>query len=158
MSSNLDKVAEALRALEKDAGRLIPADVVDAARRPDSPLHSHFEWDDSAAAEKFRLDQARALIRTVKIEVTVREVPLQVCSYVRDPDADTADAGYRSVVKLRSEQDSARAAIVEEMKRVANAVRRAKSLAAVLGMTDEFTQIDAMVRTLSERVSDRMAA
>ncbi|BBY37516.1 hypothetical protein MMAN_16500 [Mycobacterium mantenii] len=28
--------------------------VVDAARSPDSPLHSLFEWDDAKAARKYR--------------------------------------------------------------------------------------------------------
>lgn len=147
------EVASVLRALERENGRLIPADVVDAARDPASPLHAHFEWDDSAAAEKYRLDQARTLIRSVKIEVTVRDVPLSVVGYVRDPGADTKDAGYRNVAALRSEEDAARAAIVDEMKRVANAARRAKTLAAVLGLSDEIERIDAIARTVSERAT-----
>lgn len=47
-------------------GSLTPANVLRAARATSSPLHSHFEWDDGAAAEKYRLSQARALIRIVK--------------------------------------------------------------------------------------------
>lgn len=46
-------------------GELTPKDVVDDARNPNSPLHSFFEWDDSAAAEQHRLHQARGLIRSV---------------------------------------------------------------------------------------------
>lgn len=41
--------------------------VVNEARDPASPLHKHFEWDNSKAAEGFRLQQARALIRTVLV-------------------------------------------------------------------------------------------
>lgn len=150
---SIEKVAERLRELERDNGRLIPADIVEAARDPGSPLHSHFTWDDSEAAEKYRLMQARTLIRTVKLEVTVRDVPLSVVGYVRDPDADSKTAGYRNVAKLRTEEDSARAAIVDEMKRVSNAVRRAKGLAAVLGVTDDIEQIDVLARGISERVA-----
>lgn len=39
------------------------AAVVDKASNSDHPLHKHFEWDDSKAAEKYRLAQARQLIR-----------------------------------------------------------------------------------------------
>jgi len=46
-------------------GELTPQDVVDDARNPNSPLHSHFEWDDSRAAEQHRLKQARGLIKAV---------------------------------------------------------------------------------------------
>ncbi len=137
---SVENVAERLLELERVNGRLAPADVVDAARDPESPLHSHFTWDDTEAAEKYRLSQARTLIRTVKLEITVRDVPLSVVGYVRDPDADAKTAGYRSVMSLRSEEDAARAAIVDEMKRVGNAVRRAKGLAAVLGVVDDATR------------------
>lgn len=46
-------------------GELTPRDVVDDARNPNSPLHSYFEWDDGAAAEAYRLKQARGLIKAV---------------------------------------------------------------------------------------------
>lgn len=48
-------------------GELQPMNVVDAARDPKHALHPHFEWDDSVAAEAFRLDQARSIIRIVRI-------------------------------------------------------------------------------------------
>jgi hypothetical protein len=54
---------------EARGGRLSPALVLDHARDPASPLHDEFEWDDSAAAEAFRLVQASALIRSVRIRV-----------------------------------------------------------------------------------------
>ena len=61
---------EHLRAREK--GELTPADLVADARSHNSPLHSFFEWDDTAAAEAYRLTQARRLIRTI-VAVYVRE-------------------------------------------------------------------------------------
>jgi hypothetical protein len=152
-----DQVAEILLGLERDNGRLLPVDVVEAARPEDSPLHSRFEWDDTEAAVKYRLSQARALIRTVKIDVVVHEIPLSVTGYVRDPDADARAAGYRSVVSLRTEEDSARAAIVNEMTRVAAAVRRAKAVAAVLGVGADIEQIDLLARSITERVAPAAA-
>jgi hypothetical protein len=147
------QVVVRLRELEHD-GRLQPSDVLADARNPTSPLHSHFEWDDGLAAERYRLSQARSLIRSVKIHVTVRDMPLSVVGYVRDPELqDTRDPGYRNVMQLRTEEDSARAAIVEEMKRVANAARRARSLAAVLGLTDQIDEINRIAESVSERVS-----
>lgn len=49
-------------------GEVTPDDVVEAAKAADNPLHPHFEWDDEAAAERYRLDQARAIIRSVRVE------------------------------------------------------------------------------------------
>jgi hypothetical protein len=147
------RVVERLHELERD-GRLQPADVVTDARDPTSPLHSHSEWDDSVAAERYRLSQARSLIRSVKINVTVRDMPLTVVGYVRDPELqDTRDAGYRNVLQLRTEEDGARATIIEEMKRVANAARRARALAAVLGLTDQIEEIERIALSVNERIA-----
>lgn len=56
-----------LQAIYEQRGVLTPALVVDEARRPEHPLHSRFEWDDSVAGEAYRQQQAQTLIRSVKI-------------------------------------------------------------------------------------------
>jgi hypothetical protein len=50
-------------------GRMTPANVVEAARPETAPLHPAFEWDDAAAAESWRQEQARFIIRHVAVEV-----------------------------------------------------------------------------------------
>lgn len=50
---------------EQCKGELTPQDVLDDARNDNSPLHSYFEWNDGEAAEQYRLQQARGLIRAV---------------------------------------------------------------------------------------------
>jgi hypothetical protein len=47
--------------------RLTPALVLAEARDPDSPLHPLFEWNNDEAAERWRLHQARELIRSVRV-------------------------------------------------------------------------------------------
>ena len=59
--------------MEASGGVLMPSSVVEHARDEDSPLHDLFEWDDFEAAEKYRLHQARQLIRVcVTIEPTTK--------------------------------------------------------------------------------------
>jgi len=58
---------EHLEGIYRDHGKLTPHLVVEEARPIDSPLHSRFEWDDAVAAEAYRIDQARELIRSVRI-------------------------------------------------------------------------------------------
>lgn len=148
----MSEIADVLLALERDGGRLLPVDVVNAARDPASPLHSHFTWDDKEAAERYRLEQARTLIRSVKVEITVQQVPVRVVGYVRDPSVAARDAGYRNVACLRTEEDSARDAIVAEMRRVADAVTRARTLAMVLGVADALDKIEETARAITARV------
>ena len=54
---------------KKNKSLLTPYDLVNDARNPDSPLHGHFEWNDAVAAEKFRVTQARKILRSIVIEV-----------------------------------------------------------------------------------------
>jgi len=57
------------RLAEAHGGRLTAVQVLAAASQPESPLRPYFEWDDSAAARQFRLDQARYLVRSIRIVV-----------------------------------------------------------------------------------------
>lgn len=68
------KVLAALESI-RDTEGLTPANVVDAARSPESPLHKAFEWDDSAAAALHREHQARILIKSVRVTTGNTEAP-----------------------------------------------------------------------------------
>lgn len=56
-----------LQSIYDDHRKLTPAIVVDEARNPEHPLHDRFEWDDSAAGEKWRHHQAHELITSVRV-------------------------------------------------------------------------------------------
>lgn len=59
-------------------GSLEAAQVLDAARPPESVLHGQFTWDDAEAAEAHRLNQARGLIRRYKVRVTYEQASGEV--------------------------------------------------------------------------------
>ena len=61
-------IEKELRALHSRDGVLTCEAVLDAARPENSPLHGYFTWDDSRAAERYRLIEAGRLIATVRIE------------------------------------------------------------------------------------------
>ena len=65
-------VEQELDRLAREHGHITPELVVEAARDEGSPLHSHFDWDDSAAADKWRREQARQLIIRCRITVEVK--------------------------------------------------------------------------------------
>lgn len=58
--------------LEQTVG-LTPKTLLDANRAEDAPLHSCFEWNDGAAAEKYREDQARHIINCLCIKTETPE-------------------------------------------------------------------------------------
>ena len=130
-------------------GRLTAQNVVDEARDPASVLHGHFTWDDSTAADAYRLIEARQLIRRVKLEVIVRDIPLNVVRFIQDP----ADPGiYRDIGTIRpSEAEVARRIVSEEMMKVVRASRRARNVAAVLGTAADVEQIIRLAQTVVQR-------
>ena len=65
--------ADAIRDLAKKHGSITAEIVLNEAKKKTSPLHAHFQWDDTAAARQYRLIQAAALIRRIKVEYTVSE-------------------------------------------------------------------------------------
>ena len=84
-------------------GVLCAADVVEYARNPQTSLHNHFEWDDTRAAEQYRLWQARELIRVVVQTRPTSDVPTRVYVSLTD-DRHSNGGGYRTLDDvLRSE-------------------------------------------------------
>lgn len=59
----------ALSEMYRRDGFLTPASVKDEASDPSSVLHDAFEWDDAVAGDRYRLQQARELIKTYRVKV-----------------------------------------------------------------------------------------
>lgn len=156
------EIVEAIKALEDKDGGVTPDAVVEAARDPESPLHDRFEWDDAKAAAQQRIATARRLIVSVKLSVRYQKVSVRAPVYTRDPSAAKGEQGYRNVMRLRSEPDEAHAALVAEMSRVSSILRRARSLAVVLGQVDHLdaieTQVSDFIGELEERTPEAAAA
>jgi hypothetical protein len=97
-----------------NGGVLKPQMVVEYARDPASTLHSSFEWDDSKAADQYRLRQASKIIR-----VTVTVLPGQtepVRAYVSLlADRGGYGDGYRALLDVLSD-DAKRAVLLDEAK------------------------------------------
>ena len=134
-----------IRKLEASDGTITPQAVLSDAKDPASPLHEHFEWDDSKAAHAHRINQARELIRSVRLVITNTESVVRRVAYVRDPAKPAHDPGYISTFQLRKSPNEARAALMAELARADNAMQRAKDVAFALGLERE---IDAIIAAI----------
>jgi hypothetical protein len=135
---------DALRALA-ERGELTPARVVEDAADEASPLHSYFEWDDEKAAHAHRFAQARALIRRVRVEVTVHEHVFRVPAYVHDPTRDKT-GGYVATTKLVNQRETALRVLRQEVARAHSCLERARSVAIALGMS---ATVEALIGQIS---------
>ena len=66
-----------------------PEQIVDKARDEQTELHKCFEWDDSIAAEKYRVEQAKDVVRHIYL---VR----------KEPDEDAEQAEPTKTFKVRA--------------------------------------------------------
>lgn len=111
------------RIRDKQDGELRPADVVAEASKKRNPLHPEFDWDDESAANKYREDRARTMIRS--IVVIRKEAPKVVArKYEATYSRETREEGqpqkqcYRTTEEILSdpiERDRLLARAIKEL-------------------------------------------
>lgn len=100
-AANVGEHLELLR--QQNQGELTPEDVVADAKHDNSPLHALFQWDDSKAAEQYRLSQARTLIRAVvAVYVSDEQPAIRMRAYVHVPEGNTSH--YRETTHALSQK------------------------------------------------------
>ena len=129
-------------------GRITPEIVVADAKDKDSPLHGQFNWNVDEAAYQHWIDTARGVIRSVYVELIEETRVLRVPAYLRDPSADSSEQGYVQTVRIRSERDNARAAVLYEFTRARAAMQRAKDIAEALAIDDAVEDIIVRIDTV----------
>lgn len=138
--SRKEKIRARLAKIESK-GRLTPDAVIEDASDPKSPLHPYFDWDDTVAARKWRISQARDLISSVRVEVTTDERVISTFSYVRDPSVNNEEQGYIHVATLKSDRLMAVEAVMSELRRAQSCFERCYTLADSLGLADVFSDL-----------------
>jgi len=146
----MSDVANELESLRDADGLLRIERIVEAARDPDSPLHSHFEWNEGKAAHRYRLGQARVLVRAQRIDVRVGPVVVPAAHWVLSAKVVGA---YQPLAEVERSSDAARVLILNELSRVGGALGRARNMAAVLGLEDEVDSLLASLAGLKERAA-----
>ena len=61
-------VGDTLEEIAK-TGEITSAKFLDVSRPEDAPTHNLFEWDDSTAAERYRLQQATIAINSIEVQI-----------------------------------------------------------------------------------------
>lgn len=97
------------------------SDLVDASRPEDAPLHSMFEWNDAVAAELYRVDQARCIIRHVFVvqeEEDMESVPVRAFFQI-----DSSSGNYEPTIVIMNDEEK-RKRLLEVAKGELNAFRQ----------------------------------
>lgn len=142
---------ELLALNEKHGGVAPPRAVVDFARNPETALHACFTWDDGKAAERYRIIQARRLIRArVYYEPRLEK---KVRAFVSLEDDRNPQGGYRLLSQVLSDDDL-RARLLEEARReMVRFVRKYESLEELAGVRKAMSE--AMSEAMNEALEER---
>lgn len=141
--ANAQVIGEALASVaDEQGGRLTPRMVVEAAKTKDHPLHRHFEWDDAVAADAYRLDQARNLIRLVRVEDAGASDP-QPRAFLSI--SDDQGVAYRPLEAVRKSSDFQQALLAAAERDLEAFERRYRQM----------KDICEIVRTARERIVGR---
>lgn len=118
--------------------KVTPEEVLEQARNDeDSELHKCFEWNDSVAAEKYRLTQARQIIQLLVIKPEKKEEP-----QVRVFQITTETNNYQPT-RLFLEQPDEYKALLQRAKNELSALKtRYKTLSELEAV---FTEIDKVI-------------
>lgn len=134
------QVGEMLDELSRSASGLTPQSLIEANRAEGTLLHDVFEWRDDIAAEKYRQEQARAIIRNIVIveQTTDEEERAPVRGYVSAPGGESRYVTMQSALT----EEKYRAKLLEDAKRNVKfftaKYRRLEELASVTDAMERF--------------------
>lgn len=132
---NKDQLAELEMLRAEAGGALVPEAIVEFARSANTALHAAFDWADSSAAAKWRLHQARQVIRAA---VTMLPRPDGGLVPVRAYVFDARSASYASTSAVLADTESADVLLRQmrmDIERTVARYRRYASLAPAIAAT-----------------------
>lgn len=149
------KAGEYLRELKETHGVLNKRILLDESRDDEALLHDCFEWDDTAAAESYRLDQAQKFISNMVCVVVddhgVEKNKEPVRAFVNTAKQENAESGaFVPLVEALSEE-STRKIVLDNALRELSSLR--KKYASLSELAKVFESIDSVVSEYAKGVS-----
>lgn len=152
--SHKEKVREELEQLRlNNGGELVaPSAVVEFAKRNKrSALHKEFEWNNTKAAQQYRLEQARHLIRLYVNVVPTENGDIPARMYVSlVSDRRKTGGGYRTLQSVMTNDELRHELLqqaLDELQRVRRKYQNLQELAPVFAAIDRFASRTARRRT-----------
>lgn len=132
-------------------GKRSPREIVAAAKSKTSPLHDYFDWNDTRAAEAWRIEQAKYLLRAIEIRLvapakTDSGVPITYTRAIRSV-ATPDDRAYRTAKDIRASKTLSMAAVDGAMKELIEWRDRFQHYADVFGpVFDAIYKVELIIK------------
>lgn len=134
------------RIASRNDGVCHPEDLVAAARNETSQLHKLFTWDDTAAAGKWRTHEARMVINSLVVTITVNDQEVKApafCSVGGPGHSEQAEKGYRPVSVVVADPEFRQDALDDVMQKLQALRSRYAAIEALSPVWDALDKIAA---------------
>jgi len=115
-----------IASIKKRRGGVTPQLLVIESKRKSSPLHNCFEWDNSKAAEEYRIVQAREILRFLIVEIEPEEEyedPQFVRAFVAPSSVEKeGNTSYVTIEEVCGDEEL-EAAYLRQLKRELNSIK-----------------------------------
>lgn len=141
-------VGETLEGLAQ-TGELTSARFLEVSRPEDAPTHNMFEWDDSVAAERYRLQQATVAINSVEVQI-VNEATATVTSqaaFVNVIRKAPAQSGSFAPIEVALSDENMRSTLL------LNALNELKSFRRKYNQLSELSNVFLEIKKIEQAVS-----
>lgn len=150
-----DEVAKLRRRLRRAPK---PQEVVDLAFKKPDIFGAYITFDDTEAARKRRLDEARYILANCPMRVENGTSKLIIPSrWVHDPDA-SGEQAYLDIADILPGSEKAYVTVLAECQRVQSALDRAEAYAEQLGFGEELHEVRQRAVALRSRVEQKRGA
>lgn len=122
--------------------------LVEAARDPKSPAHTHFDWNDRRAAKAHRVEQARHYLKGIEIIVEeLDDAPIRAFH----PVFVDGEKKYERVGTIMNDVNLAEQLLVRAYNDLAAFKQRFAMLRKYAELTGVFAEIDAVLKKLGKK-------
>jgi hypothetical protein len=150
--------ADFIKSLGDDQGHIEPINVLEAARDINNILHEDFEWDDDIASEQYRIEQARRLIKFVRLPFKYGAQVVVAPYYVVDPHREPKTKRYLQTTIAARSRETVSKVMNDEFGRIVASINRARQLAAAFNQMELFDSFLSDIRQIAEKKRAESAA
>lgn len=136
------QVGETVTRLAKENGGVCPPGaLVEASRPEDAPTHKLFTWDDVSAAESWRRQEARQVVKSLRVVTEDTKARPSAFVHVSVVTSDGPREGYRPFYEVVADDDMRQQALAEALQYLNGFRRRYRHLNELQPVLDAIEEV-----------------
>jgi cell fate (sporulation/competence/biofilm development) regulator YlbF (YheA/YmcA/DUF963 family) len=142
MAVSAETAGKELERVEQKHGKVTPELVLEESRSKKAPLHKIFEWNDSVAAEKYRLTQAGQIINNLVVVLDEYEQHEPVRAFVNvNANAPKKTGEFINIVSAIQQEDTRAIVVANALRELQEFKKKYKQLTE---LSSVFAEIDKL--------------